>query len=66
MSKEQVKKFDPFDKVVLAKGIDNSILTSFRTLKKENNVISDTLKIIHNKFNAQTKTKNFFFNNCKQ
>ena len=27
------KKFDPFDKVVLVKGIDNSILTSFRTLK---------------------------------
>ena len=36
--------------MVLSKGIDNSILTSYRTLKKENNVISDTLKIVHNKF----------------
>jgi hypothetical protein len=47
---DSLKTFDPFDKVVLARGIDNSILTSYRTLKKENNVISDTLKIIHNKF----------------
>jgi hypothetical protein len=44
------QKFDPFEKVILVKGIDNSILTSFRTLKKENNVISDTMKVIHNKF----------------
>jgi hypothetical protein len=36
--------------VLLIKGIDNSILTSFRTLKKQNNMVSDTLKIIHNKF----------------
>jgi hypothetical protein len=27
-------KFDPFEKVILMKGIDNSILTSFRTLRK--------------------------------
>lgn len=47
---QSLKTFDPFDKVVLSKGIDNSILTSYRTLKKENNVISDTLKIVHNKF----------------
>jgi len=32
------------------KGIDNSILTSFRTLRKQNNIVSDTLKVIHNKF----------------
>jgi hypothetical protein len=36
--------------VILVKGIDNSILTSFRTLKKQNNIVSDTLKVIHNKF----------------
>lgn len=43
-------KIDPFEKVILVKGIDNSILTSFRTLKKQNNIVSDTLKVIHNKF----------------
>lgn len=43
-------KIDPFEKVLLIKGIDNSILTSFRTLKKQNNMVSDTLKVIHNKF----------------
>lgn len=43
-------KIDPFEKVTLIKGIDNSILTSFRTLKKQNNIVSDTLKVIHNKF----------------
>lgn len=41
---------DPFDKVMLTKGIDNQILTSFRTLTKANNVVSDTLKIVHTKF----------------
>lgn len=35
----------------MTKGIDNQILTSFRTLTKANNVVSDTLKIVHNKFN---------------
>jgi len=30
----KVEKYDPFEKVVLVKGIDNSILTSYRTLKK--------------------------------
>jgi len=34
----------------LVKGIDNSILTSFRTLKRENNTVSDTFKIVHKKF----------------
>ena len=46
--------FDPFEKVILYKGIDNSILTSFRTLKGENNSISDTNKIIHKKFKGYT------------
>jgi hypothetical protein len=36
--------------VLLTKGIDNQILTSFRTLTKANNVVSDTLKIVHTKF----------------
>jgi hypothetical protein len=30
--------------------MDNQILTSFRTLTKANNVVSDTLKIVHTKF----------------
>ena len=41
---------DPFDRVLLSKNIDNAILTSFRTLTKENNQVSTTLKVIHNKF----------------
>ena len=36
------KTYDPFEKVVLVKGIDNSILTSYRTLKGDNNTVSDT------------------------
>lgn len=36
--------------MLLTKGIDNQILTSFRTLTKANNVVSDTLKIVHTKF----------------
>jgi hypothetical protein len=31
---------DPFDKVLLLKNIDNAILTSYRTLSKQNNQIS--------------------------
>jgi hypothetical protein len=62
---ENLKTFDPFDKVVLARGIDNSILTSYRTLKKENNIISDTLKIIHNKF-LPVALKSQFMNFYKQ
>lgn len=48
-TRQQIK-IDPFEKVILVKGIDNSILTSFRTLRKQNNLVSDTLKVIHNKF----------------
>lgn len=47
------KQFDPFEKVVLIKGIDNSILTSYRTLKGENNTVSDTYKIIHKKYASE-------------
>lgn len=38
---------------MLVKGIDNQILTSFRTLKRENNTVSDTFKIVHQKFKPQ-------------
>jgi hypothetical protein len=41
---------DPFDKVLLLKNIDNAILTSFRTMKEENNMVSETMKVVHNKF----------------
>ena len=36
--------------MLLLKNIDNAILTSFRTLSKQNNVITNTLKVVHNKF----------------
>ena len=49
-NQDQVQNFDPFQKVVLYQGIDNQILTSLRTLKKENNTVSDTFKIVHQKF----------------
>eukprot|EP00347_Sterkiella_histriomuscorum_P010993 403374156 len=51
-SQKNYKYQDPFDKVLLTKGIDNQILTSFRTLTKANNTVSDTMKIIHNKYSA--------------
>lgn len=56
----KMKKFDPFDRVVLVKGIDNQILTSFRTLKGENNTVSDTFKIVHKKFQPGRGTNSFF------
>lgn len=55
-------KIDPFEKVLLIKGIDNSILTSFRTLKKQNNIVSDTLKVIHNKFQPFVSKNQTFLN----
>eukprot|EP00347_Sterkiella_histriomuscorum_P005013 403358235 len=57
---KETQIIDPFEKVILIKGIDNSILTSFRTLRKQNNLISDTMKVIHNKFQP-LKTKNSYF-----
>lgn len=57
---EMVQNYDPFEKVVLVKGIDNSILTSFRTLKRENNTVSDTFKIVHQKF-LPMKHKGLYF-----
>lgn len=59
------KNFDPFDKVVLVKGIDNQILTSFRTLRGDNNTVSDTFKIVHRKFAPQA-THNAFFKTMMQ
>ena len=44
------KSRDPFEKVVLSKNIDNAILTSFRTLSKQNNVVTNTFKIVHDRF----------------
>lgn len=52
-----VQQFDPFDKVLLTKGMDNQILTSFRTLEKSNNMISNTLKVIHQRFLAKELNK---------
>ena len=57
---EAVQNYDPFEKVVLVKGIDNSILTSFRTLKRENNTVSDTFKVVHQKF-LPIKHKGLYF-----
>ena len=51
----EYKYQDPFDKVLLTKGMDNQILTSFRTLTKANNTVSDTLKVVHQKFMAGPK-----------
>lgn len=63
---QNLRKFDPFDKVVLSnKGIDNPILTSFRTLAKTNNSLSETFKIIHKKFLAGSIGNNSSFFNKK-
>ena len=50
---------------MLVKGIDNSILTSFRTLKRENNTVSDTFKIVHQKF-LPSKHKGLYFKSIKK
>lgn len=55
------QNFDPFDKVLLVKGIDNSILTSCRTLKGENNTVSDTFKIVHKKFLPKKNPNHKFY-----
>ena len=34
--------------------MDNAILTSFRTLSKQNNVVTNTFKIVHDKFTPFT------------
>ena len=41
---------DPFERVFLLNNIDNAILMSFRTPRKQNNILSNTLKVVHNKF----------------
>ncbi|CAI2383641.1 unnamed protein product [Moneuplotes crassus] len=66
LNSQNLKKFDPFDKVILStKGIDNSILTSLRTLAKLNNSISDSFKVIHTKF-APHQLKNPSYTNKKE
>jgi hypothetical protein len=55
------KGFDPFEKVVLIKGIDNSILTSYRTLKGDNNTVSNTYKILHKKFMPEKMQSQRFY-----
>ena len=52
--------YDPFEKVILIKDIDNQILTSFRTLKGENNSVSDTSKVIHKKFLGSRNQNRFY------
>lgn len=56
----QTLPFDPFEKVILIKDIDNQILTSFRTLKGENNSVSDTSKVIHRKFLGSRNQNRFY------
>lgn len=53
--------FDPFEKVILIKDIDNQILTSFRTLRGDNNSVSDTQKIIHRKFMGNKQPNSRFY-----
>ncbi|CAI2381054.1 unnamed protein product [Moneuplotes crassus] len=66
LNTQNLKKFDPFDRVILsAKGIDNSILTSLRTLAKLNNSISESFKVIHTKF-APYQLKNPRYANKKE
>ena len=62
---ELIQNYDPFERVVLVKGIDNQILTSFRTLKRENNTVSDTFKIVHQKF-LPSKNKGLYFKTLKK
>lgn len=46
---------------MLVKSIDNQILTSFRTVSGENNVQSETNKILHNNFaRAKSPTNRFY------
>jgi hypothetical protein len=55
-----MNEYDPFERVVLTRGIDNQILTSFRTLKRENNIVSDTFKVVHSNFQP-LKNNNLYF-----
>ena len=62
---ELVQNYDPFERVVLVKGIDNQILTSFRTLKRENNTVSDTFKIVHQKF-LPSQNRGLYFKSLRK
>ena len=52
--------FDPFIDIQIQNSIENPILTSKRTLNRQNNVISQTYKIIHKMFHGKVgrKTEN--------
>lgn len=60
------KTFDPFEKVVLVGSIDNQILTSFRTLQGNNNSVSDTQKIVHQRFLGDTAPQSRFYKSFAQ
>ncbi len=67
---ECLKVFDPFERVLLTTsgGIDNAMITSARTLKQENNLISPySYKIIHSNFapHALSKIKKATYNRNK-
>ena len=50
---ETVRVFDPFLDMRVSKGADNPFVTSKRTTSKQNNLLSDTFKVIHNMFGKQ-------------
>lgn len=54
-------QFDPFQKVQLIRDIDNQILTSFRTLKGDNNLVSRTQKIIHRNFKGSKSPQSRYY-----
>lgn len=49
---------DPFDRVAISQHLDNALFTSSRTMTGQNNTISTSLKICHNKFSYKTNVKN--------
>lgn len=48
---------DPFDRVVVSSHIDNALFTSCRTLTGQNNTLSQSLKVCHNKFSYTSVAK---------
>ncbi len=47
---KSLRMFDPFDRVAVGRCIPNAILTSVRSYTGQNNLISDSLKIVHRNF----------------
>ena len=52
---KSLRMFDPFDRVAVGKTIPNAILTSVRSYTGQNNVISDSLRIVHRNFKPPTR-----------